>query len=64
MLKSLLCGRVVETKALISLRNHNFLWFNFKAVNPAILSLANDIKQLSLRDIMVSPLLNQNKDLH
>ena len=45
MLKSLLCGHVVEIKALISLRNHNFHWFNFKAVNPAILSLANDIKQ-------------------
>ena len=49
MLKGLLCGQVVEIKALISLRIHNFLWFDFKAVNPAIVSLANDIKQFSLR---------------
>ena len=49
MLKSLLCGHVVEIEGLKSLRNHNFLWFDFKAVNPAIVSLANDIKQFSLR---------------
>ena len=46
MLKSLLCGHVVEIKALKFLRNYNFLCFNFKAVNTAIVSLANDITLL------------------